>query len=679
MAKGNQGFALRNLDTLFNVGAVGGLTDAQLLELFTSRRDEAAELAFAVLIDRHGPMVLRVCQAVLRDSHDAHDAFQATFLVLVQKARGLWVSESLGPWLHQVAHRTSSYARSARARRRRHERLAASSSAELAAGEFLDDLGEVLHEELGRLPQRYRAAVVLCLLEGLTPEQAARHLGWPVGTVHSRLARGRERLRCRLTRRGLAPGIVGTGSLPTAKPAAVPAALLSATKTAATRFAAGAMADGMVSASVVALTKEGLRTRMVTKLMMAAGATLALGIAVTAAGALPLFRAGVTPQGSGKPDTIQAEPPMPIIKEQAEPDGRVFSLAISPDGKTLAAGCTDSSVRLLDARTGEKRVALAGVPRGYTRGLGFTPDGKTIAGVSDDNQLRLWEAASGKLMKALPALGDMERVGLPPLSPNSLAISPDGGLIAIGGSGSTDRAVTRLDDTTFFEVRVLNVKSGELVWSHLGRRGYIEQLAFSPDGKILASATTLEVKLWDARAGDLKQTLKPRSGTVWTLAFSADNRLLAGYGNAHVEGKRASWLTLWDVRSGAIVHSIAAGQASAATAPGTLAFSPDGKSLASAGVVTKEGRISIGGRDVGLGTKLINHIKLWDVATGALVWTSAEGDYGNVTSLVFSPDGGSLFCCDSTATTRIDARTGQTRQDLMRATEGRPRYSRPLE
>ena len=269
MAKQNS-IALRHLNTLFNLGAVGGLTDRELLTLFTTRRDEAAELAFAVLVDRHGPMVLRVCQAVLRDSHDAQDAFQATFLVLVQKARGLWVRECLGPWLHQVAHRTASCARSARARRRRHERLAASSSAD-GAGESPDDLGEVLHEEVGRLPERYRAAVVLCLLEGLTPEQAARQLGWPAGTVHSRLARGRARLRRRLTRRGLAPEMAGTDSVLTAELAPVPPALVAATDVAATRFAAGETLAGIVSASVVSLTKEGLRTQMVTKLIDGGG------------------------------------------------------------------------------------------------------------------------------------------------------------------------------------------------------------------------------------------------------------------------------------------------------------------------------------------------------------------------------------------------------------------------
>src|SRR3954462_954591 len=98
MANGNRGLALRHIDTLLNVGAVGGLTDAQLLERFATRRDEVAELAIAGLVERHGPMVLRVCRAILRDPCDAEDAFQATFLVLVQKAQGLWVRQSLGPW-----------------------------------------------------------------------------------------------------------------------------------------------------------------------------------------------------------------------------------------------------------------------------------------------------------------------------------------------------------------------------------------------------------------------------------------------------------------------------------------------------------------------------------------------------------------------------------------------------
>ena len=110
------GAVVRQLRTLFNVGTIRELTDGQLLERFATGEGEPAELAFAALVERHGPMVLRVCRAVLIDPHDTQDAFQATFLVLVKKARGLWVRDSLGPWLHQVAYRTASCARLAAAR-----------------------------------------------------------------------------------------------------------------------------------------------------------------------------------------------------------------------------------------------------------------------------------------------------------------------------------------------------------------------------------------------------------------------------------------------------------------------------------------------------------------------------------------------------------------------------------
>src|SRR4051794_16862890 len=196
MAKNPHGTAPRHIHTLFNVGTIGGLTDGQLLEWYTTRGGEAAELAFAALVERHGPMVLRVCRSLVRDEHEAQDAFQATFLVLVRRAGSLWVRDSLGPWLHEVACRVASCARSAAARRRRIERRAAESAGERhVVGEAGSDLGAVLHEEIGRLPEPYRAAIVLCGLEGLTHDQAARQLGWPLGTLQSRLARGRQRLR----------------------------------------------------------------------------------------------------------------------------------------------------------------------------------------------------------------------------------------------------------------------------------------------------------------------------------------------------------------------------------------------------------------------------------------------------------------------------------------------------
>ena len=197
MARGVHSEALQHVRMLFEAGAVGGLTDRQLLERFRAREGEAAELAFAALVERHGPMVLRVCRRILRDEHDAQDAFQATFLVLVRKAGSLHAHDSLGGWLHAVACRVAACARAAEARRRVHRAAGGRGGNGHDSGgqRGWDDLGPVLHEEIGRLPETYRAAVVLCDLEGLTQEQAAQRLGWPSGTVRSRLARAGDGCR----------------------------------------------------------------------------------------------------------------------------------------------------------------------------------------------------------------------------------------------------------------------------------------------------------------------------------------------------------------------------------------------------------------------------------------------------------------------------------------------------
>ena len=288
MARDCGGAALRSIHALFAAGTVGGLADGKLLERFATRDGESAELAFAALVERHGPMVLRVCRGVLRDGHDAEDAFQATFLILARKARSVWVRDSLGPWLHGVAYRVATTARSTVSRRRSHEREAAERRSPVVAERDWDDLGAVVHEELNRLPGRYRSAVVLCCLEGLTQQQAAQRLGWPLGTVQSRLARGRERLRLRLTRRGLAPSAgfpVAILGMEAAR-AAVPAALANATSRAATRFAAGKMAVEVVTASVAALTDGVLKTMALTKLMTVGVSGLLLGVVMTGAGLL---------------------------------------------------------------------------------------------------------------------------------------------------------------------------------------------------------------------------------------------------------------------------------------------------------------------------------------------------------------------------------------------------------
>jgi RNA polymerase sigma factor (sigma-70 family) len=152
-----KGGGVRNLRMLFNVGTVGSLSDGQLLERFATGVGEARELAFAALVERHGPLVYRVCRAVLGDEHEADDAFQATFLALAHKAEALWSRDALGPWLHQAAYRAACHDRSSRMRHRAHERAAAASRPErVEPGDQNDGLERLIHEEIERLPDRYR-------------------------------------------------------------------------------------------------------------------------------------------------------------------------------------------------------------------------------------------------------------------------------------------------------------------------------------------------------------------------------------------------------------------------------------------------------------------------------------------------------------------------------------------
>ena len=179
----------------------GNLSDAQLLDGFLARSGEAAEAAFEALVARHGPMVLDVCSNVLRDSHDAQDAFQATFLVLASRAGSIRRRDALAGWLLGVARRVALRSRTDLARRRAYEGRAAEMKTDLQQDRA--ESWPELHEEIGRLPERYREPVVLCYLEGLSTDAAALRLGCPEGTVLSRLSRARERLQGRLTRRGL--------------------------------------------------------------------------------------------------------------------------------------------------------------------------------------------------------------------------------------------------------------------------------------------------------------------------------------------------------------------------------------------------------------------------------------------------------------------------------------------
>jgi RNA polymerase sigma factor (sigma-70 family) len=260
------------ISRLFRDGTSTGLSDVQLLDRFLQRHDEAAEAAFAALVERHGPMVLAVCRRVLNDQHDAHDAFQATFLVLVRKAATIRKRGSLAEWLHGVALRVSARARTDLARRRAVEQRAATGSSIVYETTPAD---RDVWEEVERLQRDLRAVVLLCYLEGLTHEQAARRLGWPVGTVRSRLARARDRLRTRLMGRGLAPDIAILPML-SFRASSLPEGCIDPTVKAAMLIAARDAAEaGLVSASAAALTEGVLRTMLITKLKTAAATLLA--------------------------------------------------------------------------------------------------------------------------------------------------------------------------------------------------------------------------------------------------------------------------------------------------------------------------------------------------------------------------------------------------------------------
>jgi RNA polymerase sigma factor (sigma-70 family) len=259
--------ALQYLRKVAAVRACRSLPDGDLLERFVAACDEAA---FTALLERHGPMVLGVCRRALPDRHDAEDAFQATFLVLARKAASVRKQASLGCWLHGVAGRVAAKLKRGHARRRERERGAAPPVPRGPAEEVSwREVQAALDEELGRLPERYRAPLVLCYLECLTRDEAAQQLGLSAGSLHGRLERARGLLRQRLTRRGLtlsaalSAAAVGEGLAPAAT-------LIVSSTRAATLLSSGQSPPAeVVAAHVLALAQEAVKAMSLSKLKFA--------------------------------------------------------------------------------------------------------------------------------------------------------------------------------------------------------------------------------------------------------------------------------------------------------------------------------------------------------------------------------------------------------------------------
>jgi RNA polymerase sigma factor (sigma-70 family) len=364
------------------------VTDAQLLERFLARREESA---FEELVRRHGPMVLGVCRRVLGEPHDAEDAFQATFLVFVRRAADIVPRSRVGPWLYGVARRTALKARSSAARRRRAEQQAGHNRPVTTPASPADDLRPLLDEELGRLPEKYCAPLVLCLLEGKSRREAAGLLGWSEGTLSGRLARAKELLGRRLRRRGVAPAgaVLAAAVVENTATAELPARLvIAAVKAAASFF--GPAAIPAASAPVIALTEEVLKAMLTSKLKAVAGVVLL--VAGIGFGAGAVARQYGPPSRSAPRAEGYSESPRPAAADKerkAEPKPPAYVIE-SPDALKVVYGRPESDEPVKIA--GQRLVRPDG-----TIGLGMLGSVSVAGRTAEEARAAIAEHLAGRL------------------------------------------------------------------------------------------------------------------------------------------------------------------------------------------------------------------------------------------------------------------------------------------
>jgi RNA polymerase sigma factor (sigma-70 family) len=655
---------LHYLRALYPEEAAAGSSDGELLDRFVCQREEEA---FTVLVRRHGPMVLSVCQRLLGDRHLAEDCFQATFIVLARQAGKIRSRNSLGTWLYAVGQRVARKARAKlTARRNRERQLTTMARAARLDESTWQELRSIIDQEIGRLPEKYQAPVVLCHLEGKTHQEAARELGWPKSSLERRLARGRELLRHQLIRRGvtLSAAAVTTALCQKVTGAPVRAFLAMNTVKAATSVAAGKMLPGgCVTARALSLAEEALGGLASMKAKLIA-IVLALGVAVGSAGwashgrlGEPSLRAAselkqpraatnqLTPTKT-QAATDQYGDPLPegaiarLGPRRFRHDGFGTALAFSPDGKTLV-GSSVSGVMVWDAATGQVKHQLGAGQMPFQ--VAVSPDSKVLA-TSDfetpsakEATIKLWDLASGKLMRALSGpKGEGQDAMLVQLS-----FTPDGKSLACLNRGG--KAV------------FVDLESGAIRQALKGQDAtQISKLAISSDGKLLATADSVEgIEIWDARAGTLIRKFKDASkGRVTAMTFAPDGKELACGLENHayvldavtgmelarseaaigdsigldfnpdrrtlVWGGNRGKIVVWDWSNDKMLHHLDGH----ATVGYSVVLSPDGKTAA-------------------LGTTW-QTVQLWDVEGGKKRLSELAGHSSAVENLAFAPDGTTL-------------------------------------
>jgi RNA polymerase sigma factor (sigma-70 family) len=618
-----------------------GLTDGQLLGWFLEQHSEAA---FEALMRRHGPMVLGVCRRALGHAQDAEDAFQATFLVLAQRANSIVPREAVANWLYGVARRTALGAKAKAARRRAKEKQVRAMPHPLTKPEAIwQDLEPILDEELGRLPDKYRLPVLLCDLESRPRKEVARQLKIPEGTLSSRLAAARKLLAGLLSRRGVA---LSAGALAAAlsgrAPACVPAPLFGSTLEAAAIVAAGQVAPaGLIAAEVAALVEGAKKTMFVAKLKVLVALVLTTALLGTGAGLLARQapkaadapgspppksdkRPGSAALAAAKPFRLEGHPPGAPFASFADSGKALITVdwrgtvrlydastgrerrsfktidcstaALAPDGKTLAVGGW-KKLALYNVASGRALWEAPWPPdqQGFGRcwGVAFTPDGKRVVSGSDDCFLRVWEVASGKKQREdfLKEEGGGKRVVI------ALALAPDGRTLAYGAQRYS---------LTSEDMEKLKRGKSVLVTGLVG--SLILRLRDLDTGKeVELSATVLGVqKMWWPG--------------IRAIAMSPDGRHLAAIfqtspGEPGPQGWFPGVIRVWDVPARRELPPFGKPQKNLVA----LAFSPDARTLAS---IRWDGTISC-----------------WEMAAGKVRRHFAAGPGKDGGTLTFAPDG----------------------------------------